>query len=172
MFGPREVLLTSDEPVVAPVPQRPPPRPDRHVRGKGQMADGRRAGHGRRRSPRRRRRGDRGRAAADPPTPGMPERAAVGRRQARVREIMHTLPPNAQEAIRDDLEGTHQYAGHDSPTTQTTARHRHREDVGPTRGVPVTESAELKAVLRRRGGTTSRRQAAFRRGVARVDGVG
>ena len=31
-------------------------------------------------------------------TPGLPERQAVGRRQARVREIMHTLPPQAQEA--------------------------------------------------------------------------
>ena len=66
MFGPREVLLTSDEPVVQAVPQRPPDRPDRHVRGEGRVDDGRRAGHGRRRSPRRRCRGDRGRAAADP----------------------------------------------------------------------------------------------------------
>ena len=65
MFGPREVLLTSDEPVVKSVPQRPPHRPDRHVRGEGRVDDGRRAGHGRRRSPRRRCRGDRGRAAAD-----------------------------------------------------------------------------------------------------------
>ncbi|MCP3811161.1 ABC transporter ATP-binding protein, partial [Mycobacteriaceae bacterium Msp059] len=35
---------------------------------------------------------------------GMPDRQAVGRRQARVREIVHTLPPAAQEAIRDDLD--------------------------------------------------------------------
>jgi phospholipid/cholesterol/gamma-HCH transport system ATP-binding protein len=34
-------------------------------------------------------------------TPGMP-----GRRQARVREMMHTLPPAAKEPIRDDREGT------------------------------------------------------------------
>jgi phospholipid/cholesterol/gamma-HCH transport system ATP-binding protein len=46
-------------------------------------------------------------------TPGLPERQAVGRRQARVREIMNTLPPSAQEAIRDDLEGTHKYAAHE-----------------------------------------------------------
>ena len=44
-------------------------------------------------------------------TPGMPERKAVGRRQARVREIMHTLPPAAQEAIRKDLDGHNQHAG-------------------------------------------------------------
>ena len=53
-------------------------------------------------------------------TPGMPERKAVARRQARVREILHTLPPAAQEAIRDELDGTHKYKVHefadDSPT--------------------------------------------------------
>src|SRR6202790_5504993 len=38
-------------------------------------------------------------------TPGFAEHQAVGRPQARVREITHTLPPNAQAAIRDDLEG-------------------------------------------------------------------
>ena len=42
-------------------------------------------------------------------TPGMPERKAVARRQARVREMLHTLPTKAQAAILDDLEGTHQY---------------------------------------------------------------
>jgi phospholipid/cholesterol/gamma-HCH transport system ATP-binding protein len=36
-------------------------------------------------------------------TPGMPERKGVARRQARVREILHTLPPAAQEAILEDL---------------------------------------------------------------------
>lgn len=46
-------------------------------------------------------------------TPGMPERKAVARRQARVREILHTLPPSAQEAILDDLEGRHQLPTHD-----------------------------------------------------------
>ncbi len=35
MFGPREVLLTSEEPVGRAVPQRPAARPDRHVRGEG-----------------------------------------------------------------------------------------------------------------------------------------
>jgi phospholipid/cholesterol/gamma-HCH transport system ATP-binding protein len=55
-------------------------------------------------------------------TPGMPERKAVARRQARVREIMHTLPAAAQEAIRDDLDRTPAYApGEDY---DATARHR------------------------------------------------
>ena len=49
----------------------------------------------------------------------MPERKAVARRQARVREILHPLPPAAQAAILDDLEGTHKYpvhANYDEPT--------------------------------------------------------
>jgi hypothetical protein len=36
-------------------------------------------------------------------------RKAVARRRARVRDMLHTLPPKAQQAIRDDLEGTHDY---------------------------------------------------------------
>lgn len=48
--------------------------------------------------------------------PGMPERQAVGRRQARVREILHTLPPAAQEAIREDLDGTKARYGTDDFT--------------------------------------------------------
>ena len=39
-------------------------------------------------------------------TPGMPTRQAVGRRQARVREVLHTLPPAAQAVILEDLERT------------------------------------------------------------------
>jgi phospholipid/cholesterol/gamma-HCH transport system ATP-binding protein len=45
-------------------------------------------------------------------SPGMPERKAVGRRQARVREMLHTLPKDAQAAILDDLEGTHRLKTH------------------------------------------------------------
>ena len=70
-------------------------------------------------------------------TPGMPERQAVGRRQARVREIMHTLPPAAQEAIRDDLEGTHKYATHEF-ADDATARGTASEDDAPTGRIPVT----------------------------------
>ncbi|GAB88987.1 putative ABC transporter ATP-binding protein [Gordonia rhizosphera NBRC 16068] len=38
------------------------------------------------------------------PNPGMPERKAVARHRARVMEMLHTLPPNAQEAIRRSME--------------------------------------------------------------------
>jgi phospholipid/cholesterol/gamma-HCH transport system ATP-binding protein len=51
-------------------------------------------------------------------TPGMPERKAVGRRQARVREILHTLPPAAQEAILVDMHGGLLH-GAESPTAST-----------------------------------------------------
>ena len=118
------------------VSQRPSPRADRHVRGEGRGA----------RWPRsrpwstpvtttaasRRSRACRRRSRA---TPGMPERQAVGRRQARVREIMHTLPPAAQEAIRDDLEGTHKYAAplEPGPTPTSPRRHRTEDEARPRR---------------------------------------
>ncbi|GFG83528.1 ABC transporter ATP-binding protein [Mycolicibacter algericus] len=115
MFGPREVLLTSEEPAVK------------------QFLNGRRIGPIGMSEEK-----DQATAAAEqaaidaghadggvddvegvPPqivaSPGMPERQAVARRQARVREILHTLPPNAQAAIRDDLDGTHKYAVRDYP---------------------------------------------------------
>ena len=56
-------------------------------------------------------------------TPGMPERKAVGRRQARVRENLHLLPKNAQEAILESLEADGQkYPGNgdSAPGTATT----------------------------------------------------
>ena len=113
MFGPREVLLTSEEPAVK------------------QFLNGRRIGPIGMSEEK-----DEATAAAEaaamalgqgdggveeiegvPPqlqvTPGMPERKAVGRRQARVREILHTLPAKAQEAILDDLEGTHKFKSHE-----------------------------------------------------------
>ncbi|OBK53989.1 ABC transporter ATP-binding protein [Mycobacterium sp. 1081908.1] len=105
MFGPREVLLTSDEPVV------------------GQFLNGRRIGpigmseeKDESTMAEEQAMVDAGQHAGGvedvegvPPqvvaTPGMPERKAVERRRARVREILHTLPPKAQKAILDDLEG-------------------------------------------------------------------
>ena len=93
MFGPREVLLTSDEPVVKQFLNGRRIGPIGMSEEKDESHDGRGAGHDRRRSPRRWHRRDRGCAAAVNATPGMPDRKAVDRRQARVREIMHTLPP-------------------------------------------------------------------------------
>ncbi|MEB3030022.1 ABC transporter ATP-binding protein [[Mycobacterium] nativiensis] len=104
MFGPREVLLTSDEPAVR------------------QFLNGRRIGPIGMSEEK-----DQATAAAEqaaiaagqadggldevegvPPqitaSPGMPERRAVGRRQARVREILHSLPASAQAAILESFE--------------------------------------------------------------------
>ncbi|MGN7782055.1 ABC transporter ATP-binding protein, partial [Mycolicibacterium sp. 22603] len=136
MFGPREVLLTSEEPVVK------------------QFLNGRRIGPIGMSEEK-----DEATAAAEqamldagqhdggveeiegvPPqlsaTPGMPERKGVARRQARVREILHTLPPAAQEAIRDDLEGTHQYASHEPG--HVAARPHRQDDDAPTQSIPVS----------------------------------
>ncbi len=74
-------------------------------------------------------------------TPGMPERKAVARRQARVREILHTLPPAAQAAILEELDGSGQpdaqadaASYYDGPTT----RHdRSIEDDAPTGAIEV-----------------------------------
>jgi phospholipid/cholesterol/gamma-HCH transport system ATP-binding protein len=109
MFGPREVLLTSDEPVVRQFlnGRRIGPIGMSEEKDEATMAEEQAmvdAGHH-----------DGGVEEIEgvPPqiaaTPGMPERKAVERRRDRVRSILHTLPPNAQEAIRDDLEGTHKY---------------------------------------------------------------
>ena len=48
-------------------------------------------------------------------TPGVPVRRAVARRQARVRSILHTLPPAAQAAIRRDMDKTAKSSGADKP---------------------------------------------------------
>ncbi len=100
MFGPREVLLTSDDPVVSPVPERPPRRA--------------RSACARRRTPRRPSgRWPRwtGELEGLPPlkpqleaSAGMPDRAAVHRRRERVDAMMHTLPQAAQDAIRASRE--------------------------------------------------------------------
>ena len=112
MFGPREVLLTSDEPVVkqflngrriGPIGMSEEKDESTMAEEQAMLAAGQSDG-----------------GVEDiegvPPqlvaTPGMPERKAVGRRQARVREILHTLPPAAQAAILDDLEGTHKLPTH------------------------------------------------------------
>jgi phospholipid/cholesterol/gamma-HCH transport system ATP-binding protein len=137
MFGPREVLLTSDEPVVRQFlnGRRIGPIGMSEEKDESTMAEEQAmvdAGHH-----------DGGVEEIEgvPPqiqaTPGMPERQAVGRRQARVREMMHTLPPAAQEAIRDDLEGTHKYSTHEFADEAVTTRHR-SEDDAPTGRIPVT----------------------------------
>jgi len=95
MFGPREVLLTSEEPVVA------------------QFLNGRREGpigmsEEKDTAQAAREMAEAGELEGLPPlkpqlqpSTGVGERRAVGRRRGRVLEMLHTLPPAAQQAIRD-----------------------------------------------------------------------
>ena len=121
------------------VPQRPPYRPDRHVGGKGRVA----------RWPRSRPLVDAGHHDGGteeiegvPPqitaTPGMPERKAGSRRQARVREILHTLPKDAQEAILESFENDKQ---ENSKNREYDARaSRHRDEDPDTASIPTQRS--------------------------------
>ncbi|MDF3312684.1 ABC transporter ATP-binding protein [Rhodococcus sp. T2V] len=104
MFGPREVLLTSEEPVVkqflngtmiGPIGMSEE-KDDAQMAAEQAMVD---AGH---------HAGGvddvEGIVPQMKATPGMPFRQAVIRRQERVRHIMHTLPENAQIAIQESLD--------------------------------------------------------------------
>ena len=114
MFGPREVLLTSEEPVVK------------------QFLNGRKEGpigmseekdaaqvaaemESLKDAPARHPlAGPKGGAGGDgvppqiQPSAGLPERKAVARRQQRVLEMLHTMPEKAQEAIRKVLDQEHE----------------------------------------------------------------
>src|SRR5258708_4876661 len=142
MFGWREVLWTSEEPVVRQFlngrrvgPIGMSEEKDEATMAEEQaMAD---AGHH-----------DGGMEEIEgvPPqivaTPGMPERQAVERRRARVREMMSTPPPAAQGARRGDPEGTHKYKVHEfadvAEPTQEAARHYAGDaDESPTGRIPL-----------------------------------
>ncbi len=103
MFGPREVLLTSDEPVVEQFlnGRKLGPIGMSEEKDSAQMAREQaeaEAGHG-----------DvlnedvRGVVPQMQVSPGVPERAGAKRRMDRVMRILHTLPPNAQEGIIESL---------------------------------------------------------------------
>jgi phospholipid/cholesterol/gamma-HCH transport system ATP-binding protein len=62
----------------------------------------------------------------------MPERKAVARRQARVRENLHLLPKNAQEAILQSFE-----ANGNQGVQDYDARARHRDDDADTASIPT-----------------------------------
>lgn len=99
MFGPREVLLTSDEPVVkqflngsmdGPIGMSEEKDAATLAAERAMFAAGHNAGGV-----------DDivGVPAQMQPTPGMPERLAAGRRRQRVLDLLHTLPPQAQAAV-------------------------------------------------------------------------
>jgi len=143
MFGPREVLLTSDEPVVRQFlnGRRIGPIGMSEEKDEATMAEEQAmmdAGH---------HDGGVDEIEGVPPqieaTPGMPERQAVNRRRERVRGMLNDLPPAAQEAIRDDLEGTHKYKFHefaDASEPTTEARHYAGDaDEAPTGRIPLQD---------------------------------
>ena len=122
MFGPREVLLTSEEPAVkqflngrriGPIGMSEE-KDEATAAAEAAAAE---AGHAD---------GGVGEIEGVPPqiviSPGMPERKGVARRQARVREILHTLPPEAQEVIREDLERTSAHPVEEFPDDAPTGR--------------------------------------------------
>jgi len=138
MFGPREVLLTSDEPVVRQFlnGRRVGPIGMSEEKDEATMAEEQAhldAGH---------HDGGVDEIQGVPPqitpTPGMPERKAVERRRARVRQILHTLPKNAQAAILDDLEGSHKYAAHEF--ADDLGDGRHRDAAAPTASIPTGQN--------------------------------
>jgi phospholipid/cholesterol/gamma-HCH transport system ATP-binding protein len=109
MFGPREVLLTSEEPVVKQFinGRRLGPIGMSEEKDESQMAEEQAmadAGH---------HHGGAEEVTGIIPqikaTPGMPERKAVGRRRERVRQILNNLPPEAQAAIQDSLDNPDEY---------------------------------------------------------------
>ncbi|MET8430842.1 ABC transporter ATP-binding protein [Nocardia sp. CA-151230] len=103
MFGPREVLLTSEEPVVkqflngrmqGPIGMSEEKDEAQMAREQAMFDSGHHAGGAEEIE---------GIIPQMRAQPGMPVRGAVGRRRERVRQIMHTLPPAAQEAIRESM---------------------------------------------------------------------
>ena len=121
MFGPREVLLTSDEPVVkqflngtmiGPIGMSEEKDEAQMAHEQALVDAGHHAGGV----------DDvEGIVPQMKATPGNPERQAVGRRQERVRQIMHTLPESAQIAIQESFEEHQIYSDFDSATEELGA---------------------------------------------------
>ncbi|NMN97893.1 ATP-binding cassette domain-containing protein [Antrihabitans stalactiti] len=106
MFGPREVLLTSDEPVVkqflngrmiGPIGMSEEKDEAQMAQEQAMVEAGHHAGGVEEVE---------GIVPQMKAAPGMPPRQAIKRRQDRVREIMHTLPHAAQVAIQNDLDSS------------------------------------------------------------------
>ncbi len=128
MFGPREVLLTSEEPVVS------------------QFLNGRRQGpigmsEEKDSAQAAREMAEAGDLDGLPPmkpqlgvSPGVPERKAVARRRQRVEQMLHTLPAAAQQAIRESY-GDDRDAAYRAPAM--AGRQGPPPSPGPSRPVPV-----------------------------------
>ncbi|HEX2132225.1 MAG TPA: ABC transporter ATP-binding protein, partial [Actinophytocola sp.] len=105
MFGPREVLLTSEEPAVKQFlnGSRLGPIGMSEEKDDATMAAELAAGVTMVDE-------IRGVPPQLEPTPGLPDRQAVHRRRARVTRILHTLPPAARHSILASLDTTDRFA--------------------------------------------------------------
>ncbi len=107
MFGPRELLLTSEEPVVKQFlnGRREGPIGMSEEKDAGLVAAELAAMVDEPPAPGTGPKGATGGGVPPQlqPSPGLPERKAVARRQQRVMEMLHTLPDSAQQVIRQSL---------------------------------------------------------------------
>jgi phospholipid/cholesterol/gamma-HCH transport system ATP-binding protein len=135
MFGPREVLLTSEEAVVKQFlnGRREGPIGMSEEKDAGQVAAelASLADEG----PPAPGTGPKGASGTGVPpqllpSPGLPDRKAAHRRQERVMAMLHTLPPKAQEAVKRALDEEHQ---------QEIEELHEREVVGLVRPYQVSE---------------------------------
>uniref|UniRef100_UPI00241E2099 ATP-binding cassette domain-containing protein n=1 Tax=Lolliginicoccus levis TaxID=2919542 RepID=UPI00241E2099 len=122
MFGPREVLLTSDEPVVGqflngrklgPIGMSEEKDEAQRAAEEAMAAAGHADG-----SPDE---DVRGIVPQIRPTPGMPVRQGEIRRRERVKAIVDELPPQAQRAIRKELE-EHEASEHEASEREAAER--------------------------------------------------
>ncbi|HET9142268.1 MAG TPA: ABC transporter ATP-binding protein, partial [Actinophytocola sp.] len=140
MFGPREVLLTSDEPVVEQFLNGRRIGPIGMSEEKDEATAAAEAAHAAAGhfdgSPDE---DVRGIVPQLQPTPGLPERTAVGRRKDRVMRILHSLPPSAQEGIIESLtvEDRQRYNVHPHVFARSGSRHQ----VEPVRPSPFPRPA-------------------------------
>jgi phospholipid/cholesterol/gamma-HCH transport system ATP-binding protein len=132
MFGPREVLLTSEEPVVkqflngsriGPIGMSEEKDEATMAAEQAQVEAGHHDGGTE---------DVRGVVPQIQPTPGLGERAGVRRRLDRVMSILHTLPPAAQQGIRDSLtdEDRARYGVHAGVSSFRPSPHPRNSDGG------------------------------------------
>src|SRR3712207_901419 len=147
MFGPREQLLTSQEPVVRQFlnGRREGPIGMSEEKDVAQV-EAEMAALEARGGDQHNGIGPKGASGGDavppqlPPSPGLPERQAVRRRQERVARMLHTYDPTTADAIRatlpEDLLAQTE-AGVFEPTSVAGGRHWGAEEVGETRVLPA-----------------------------------
>jgi phospholipid/cholesterol/gamma-HCH transport system ATP-binding protein len=185
MFGPREVLLTSDHPVITQFvngrkigPIGMSEEKDEVTLALEQAGQAPGAGNGER-------------TPAQPalvpqlvPSPGMPERLAVGRRMARVISMLHTLPEPARAAIVASFPAADrararaaEFTGHASHVAEAATTQPHEpsagaepDDIGRHRRPEAHGQGEAETLadrlMGRTRGSARRRRGSPRRGDA------